>query len=486
MIRATSGDDITMDAIDVVLFGRDFQDSQILRALLEDGHWPVRYLDGEDFIRHAGIDHQALALCVLGRQASAQHDETGRIVKALQTTRPNASRLCLLSADSEPLGNRFFSCFDDFIFWPCAAGEFHTRLKRFLSRPPGAAAAATLGSALKADFASLDLVGQSPAFMKVLALIEKLARCNATVLIEGETGTGKENVARAMHYLSQRSESGFIPVNCGAIPDDLLESELFGHSRGAFTDAKTDQPGLVAMADGGTLFLDEVDSLSGKAQAALLRFLQTHEYRRLGDRQLKQADVRILAATNADLEQRVRQGQFRKDLLFRLKVLTLNLPPLRQRPEDIAVITQRLLSRFASQYNSEQKTLHPRCLEWLQQQHWPGNVRELENVLLRGFLLTEGHLIQCRPGAEEQEVGQHAPHPDLPANFHHAKEAAVQAFEQRYLQTVLELAGGNVSAAARIAGKERRAMGKLIKKYNIDKSQYGLAAAAHRETHHGH
>lgn len=364
-------------------------------------------------------------------------------------------------------------------------------------------------------FTGLNLVGHSPVFVDTLQLIQKIAQCHAPVLIRGETGTGKENAARAMHYLSERREHGFIPLNCAAIPDELFESELFGHEKGAFTDAKSSQAGLVALADGGTLFLDEVDSLTPKAQAALLRFLQTREYRPLGGRDTRQADVRILAATNADLSQRVEQKLFREDLFYRLNVLTVFMPSLRARKDDIPLIARALLHKFSEEYRAAPKQLSGQFIHYLMQQSWPGNVRELENTLLRAFLLSPETLLTSPAGMPpgdalfdthsglEKKTGLtknsalednsaltgkppenavrkaehmfHSINPQL--SFQDAKAEVITQFEEQYLKQVLSIAEGNVSAAARIAGKERRALGKLIRKYRIDKSLYQSAPA---------
>ncbi|HTF85445.1 MAG TPA: sigma-54 dependent transcriptional regulator [Cellvibrio sp.] len=357
-------------------------------------------------------------------------------------------------------------------------------------------------------FTGLNLVGHSPVFVDTLQLIQKIAQCHAPVLIRGETGTGKENAARAMHYLSERRECGFIPLNCAAIPDELFESELFGHEKGAFTDAKSSQAGLVTLADGGTLFLDEVDSLTPKAQAALLRFLQTREYRPLGGRDTRQADVRILAATNADLSQRVEEKLFREDLFYRLNVLTVFMPSLRARKDDIPLIARALLHKFSEEYRAAPKQLSGQFIHYLMQQSWPGNVRELENTLLRAFLLSPETLLTSPAGmppggalfetvlekksgltkhaavednsaltgkspesaAHKAEHMFHSINPQL--SFQDAKAEVITQFEEQYLKQVLSIAEGNVSAAARIAGKERRALGKLIRKYRIDKSLY--------------
>ncbi|HJV48066.1 MAG TPA: sigma-54 dependent transcriptional regulator [Geothrix sp.] len=312
------------------------------------------------------------------------------------------------------------------------------------------------------------MIGQSPIFREILRLVGRMAACDAPVLIEGETGTGKELAARAIHYQSARQDGPFIPVNCGAIPDSLIESELFGHRKGAFTDAKDNQPGLVTLAEGGSLFLDEVDALSTKGQVTLLRFLQDQEFRPLGARQVEHGNVRILAASNASLPLLAERGTFRSDLLYRLRILCLELAPLRERRGDVEPLATWFLEACNQRFGLGTKSLHPDSVAWMNQYHWPGNIRELENLLYREYLLSEGPVMRIeapkglRPLSQDP---QEAPSGDL--SFHQAKARAVEAFERGYLTRLLDLAGGNVSLAARLAGKERRSLGKLLKKHGL-------------------
>lgn len=334
---------------------------------------------------------------------------------------------------------------------------------------------------LRAEFSRLNLCGNCNKFLQVLELIKKISSHQATVLIQGETGTGKENAARAIHYLGARATCPFIPINCATIADDLLESELFGHEKGAFTDARHTKEGLVAVANGGSLFLDEVDSLSPKAQASLLRFLQTQEYRPVGSKKILRANVRIIAATNADLKHLVELKKFREDLYFRLNVLNLLMPPLRERKADMGIIAENLLQRFSREYELPLKLLSEQSLLHLQQQPWPGNVREFENTLLRAYLLSSGQAIDigdelladCLVADEEFEEDLDSDMgAGFPCSFQDAKARAIVEFEKAYLMRVMQITRGNVTLAAKIAGKERRALGKLLQKYHIDKSIY--------------
>jgi two-component system, NtrC family, response regulator GlrR len=319
------------------------------------------------------------------------------------------------------------------------------------------------------------LIGESGVFQNMLAAIDKIAGFDATVLISGETGSGKELAARAIHYQGKRADKPFIPVNCGALPDHLIENELFGHCKGAYTDAREAQSGLIAQAEGGTLFLDEVDSLSPKAQVSLLRFLQDGNYRPLGGNRLLAADVRILAASNDDLRELVNQGSFRADLHYRLNVMELVVPPLRARGRDVLLLARHFISEAACRYNMAALELHQDTHAWLTRQAWPGNVRELQNRIQREFLMCDGPDLLIRDPIPDSERRQKADrrqslldNPIGTLNFNEAKQATLQAFERNHLIRLMRESAGNVSHAARLAGKERRALGKLLKKYCIE------------------
>jgi two-component system response regulator GlrR len=314
------------------------------------------------------------------------------------------------------------------------------------------------------------LIGASSQFLTVLQQIEKIGRSDAIVLILGETGSGKELVARAIHWTSERSSGPFVAVNCGAVPDSLVETELFGHGKGAFTDAKRARGGVVAHAEGGTLFLDEIDALSPKAQVSMLRFLQDFRYRPIGTGTEIAADVRILAAANRDLHQLVDEGGFRRDLFFRLNIFELWIPPLRTRPEDVELLAQHFIRIFSDRYGIPAKRVHPATLEWLRRHEWPGNVRELENWVHRALLLADGDEIHNVLRAESQTL--RGGDPGEFASWKTARAQALAEFETRYVATVLAQANGNVTAAARLAGKDRRAFGRLLKKHGIDKGRY--------------
>ena len=314
------------------------------------------------------------------------------------------------------------------------------------------------------DDIGAQLIGASPAHASMIGQLSRIAASEAPALIEGETGSGKELAARAMHYGGPRRAGPFVPVNCGALPDTLIESELFGVERGAFTDARRSRRGLVAEAAGGTLCLDEVDTRSAKAQVTLLRFLQDQRYRPVGSAREHMTDVRLVAAANRPLEGLVAQQMFRGDLMYRLKILHLVLPALRDRGDDVELLAQHFIARFATKYRRQTLPLHPLTRAWLHHYGWPGNVRELENWVHRQFLMCAGGEIVHDGVAAAAATG---PPPALPCGFATAKADAVRRFECDYLQRGVDAAGGNVSQAARLAGKERRAFGKLLKKHGL-------------------
>jgi two-component system, NtrC family, response regulator GlrR len=317
-------------------------------------------------------------------------------------------------------------------------------------------------SALLESMRRVGLVGRSPGFLSEIAKVPLVSSCDASVLISGETGTGKELLARAIHALGPRAAAPFIPVNCGAIPVDLVENELFGHERGAFTSADRASAGLVQEADGGTLFLDEIDALPLLAQVKLLRFLQDREYRPLGSRATRHADVRVITATNIDFERAVERGVLRRDLYYRLNIIPLSLPPLRERREDVTILARHFVERFAASLRKPVSGLSPEATQKLVLHDWPGNVRELEHVVERAVALSTGPVIQGRDVVLPSRDGA----PD--ESFRQAKARAVQAFERTYLQGLLLAHQGNITRAATAAHKNRRAFFELLRKHRID------------------
>ncbi len=355
----------------------------------------------------------------------------------------------------------------EFVRWPCPQQELKLRLERICGGT--APVQSNRRTELLNMAQGLGLIGRSAAFVDALVLLKRFAQCDATVLIHGETGTGKELAARAIHALSARSQGPFVAVSCGAIPDNLIESELFGHEKGAFTDAKDARPGLVAMAQRGTLFLDEVEALSPKGQVALLRFLESHEYRRIGGGRTMTADLRIVAAGNENFHALVRRGTFRRDLLYRLNVLALTMPPLRGREGDAELLAEHFIGVHSRRYQRSPAALGVAWRQWLATQRWPGNVRELENLVHRAVVSSSGWMLDLGT-AITGEVGEETGTPHH--NFSQSKRDAIDSFEHSYLIDLMRSTHGNVTQAAQRSGKERRALGKLLKKHAIHSAEY--------------
>jgi DNA-binding NtrC family response regulator len=323
-----------------------------------------------------------------------------------------------------------------------------------------------------------NLIGRAPAFQGALDLIQRMARFEAPCLIQGETGTGKELAARAIHYLSDRRNKPFVPLNCGAVPENLIETELFGCERGAFTDAHRARPGLAAAADGGTLFLDEVDALPLRAQVSLLRFLQERIFRPVGGTRERASDVRIIAAASPRLAGLISSGAFRDDLTYRLNVLALEMPPLRARPGDAVLLAEHFIAVEARHHGVAALPLDEASLRWLDRYAWPGNVRELHNLVQRALCLSEGEQLHMVPtaAASAPMLSPAAQGPTPP--FNQARALALNRFEQQYLHELMAAATGNVTHAAKLAGKERRALGRLLKRHGIDRHHFEQHCAA--------
>jgi DNA-binding NtrC family response regulator len=312
------------------------------------------------------------------------------------------------------------------------------------------------------------IVGESPKMEKLYREMARvILRGPNTVLITGESGTGKELVARAIHRYGRRKSGRFVPVNVSAIPATLLESELFGHERGAFTDAKTRKIGLFEEADGGTIFLDEIGELDANLQVKLLRVIEEREFQRVGGTKPIKVDLCVITATNKNLEQEVRAGRFREDLYYRLNVIPLHVPPLRERKEDIPLLVEHFLRKFAEQYGTEPKRLTPRAISFLRRYDWPGNVRQLENVIHRAFIMVESDTIDVDDLPEE--VKSNVISPAKPETQIEIPEGGIslEEVERLLILAALQRAKGNQVEAARLLGISRRRLQYRMEKYGI-------------------
>ncbi len=317
------------------------------------------------------------------------------------------------------------------------------------------------------------IIGKSAAIVEVYKTVARVASTKSTVLILGESGTGKELIARAIHDHSPRASQPFVAVDCGALTETLLETELFGHVRGSFTGAVADKKGVFEEAQGGTCFLDEVGSVSLNMQARLLRVLQEHEIRRVGGKEWLPVDVRVLAATNQDLPQAVAEGGFRQDLYYRLDVVSIRLPPLRERRDDIPLLARHFLSYYSKQTGKSVSAISDNAMQLLSNYRWPGNIRELEHAIEQAVALSYQPVLlpeDLPREVREQTSHQFASKPATPSEFNFPDQPSLEEMKKRYVQHVLQITNGNVSATARILNVDRRSLYRMLARYKIGPS----------------
>ncbi len=435
---------------------------QLVRQLADIGYTRVVKTSDRDHLQKLLADGSFSCLVFLLTDTSIDQNENLDMLRVVKTL----PVIGLFPRDCARFDLPSVKACNEVAIWPCTRQELDFRIGRHIS------SFQNKPDLLQNFFVKMNILGNSSEFLKVFNKVGKIIKCDAPVFIDGETGTGKELIARAIHYLGERKDHPFIAVNCGAFPDQLIGNELFGHDKGAYTDAHESSGGLVAQAEGGTLFLDEIETLSPKGQVTLLRFLENMSYRSLGGDTAKVADMRIITATNESISKRVEEGSFRKDLYYRVNVMNILLPPLRERAGDIDLLAEHFISRFRIQYNQPEMELHPNTKSALKYYDWPGNVRELENVLHREFLLADGKYItideiesmsrERRKAGGDRRLTKMFGQPLVKA-----KNYLVSEFEQQYLCSALDRANGNISEAARLAGKERRSFTRLLQKYNL-------------------
>ncbi|WP_457641268.1 sigma-54-dependent transcriptional regulator [Persephonella sp.] len=314
------------------------------------------------------------------------------------------------------------------------------------------------------------IITKNPQMLQIIEYIKKVALLDLTILIYGESGVGKELVARAIHNFSPRSDKPFIPINCANISPDLMEAEFFGYKKGSFTGATEDRKGIIEKANGGTIFLDEIGELPMDIQGKLLRFLQEKEIRRIGDDKAIYVDVRVIAATNKNLQELVEKGKFREDLFYRIEGLKVHIPPLRERKEDIPLLVKNFIETFNEKYNTNIKGTTSKAMEILLNCNWPGNIRQLENVINKACVLAsdseyidENHIDPEIRSASEKE---------FPLEYSEAKKMHMDKFMKTYLKVILTMTEGNITKAAKLANIERQSLQKLLKKYNVNPSEF--------------
>lgn len=363
----------------------------------------------------------------------------------------------------------------DFIEKPFDNDRILLTIRRALERTTLLRENEQLQHRLRVQDLRFGFVGHSKPLNRALELLQRVAQSNVTVLIRGESGTGKELAAKALHIMSPRAERPMITVNCPALPEHILESELFGYRKGAFTGADRDKTGLFVEADGSTLLLDEIADIPVSVQTKLLRVLQEKEVQPLGQNRTFSVDVRVIASTNQDLEAKMRRGEFREDLFYRLNVMTVTMPSLATMVDDIPLLAQYCLDNAAQEHGRGELEFSIESVQSLVQHPWPGNVRELQNVISRAVLLCDGAVITPQDLWEDEELdasvsatdtGQDLP-TSLPLPYKEAKNQVLEQFNRQYLTAALQAAGGNVTTAARDCGIERQAFQRLLRRYQI-------------------
>ncbi|MEJ5299784.1 MAG: sigma-54 dependent transcriptional regulator [Thermodesulforhabdaceae bacterium] len=384
----------------------------------------------------------------------------------------------------------------DFITKPLEQDVFILTLRKAIERAKLLRENLRLRESVKHYEVFQNIVGSSPAMRKVFDSIRMVAPTDVTVLIRGESGTGKELVARAIHELSDRRSGPFVPVNCPAVPEHILESELFGYKKGAFTHAVHNRKGLFQEAQGGTIFLDEIGDIPMNIQTKLLRVLQEKEIKPLGDAHTIKVDVRVIASTNQDLERKIAEGSFREDLFYRLNVVPIFVPSLRDRREDIPLLVEHFLKKYSDKFKKFVRQISPELMRWLMNQEWKGNVRELENTIMRGVLFAQGEelLLKDLGASVEGRTIERSFElfPDFSKNFENsgdmelsykdAKEKNLKEFHERFFGRLLSITNGNISQAARLCGLERQALQYILKRYGIQIEQYKRSEQNHGGT----
>jgi len=435
-----------LDAVEVVTES----DSRRAAAIVADGAWDLLITD----IRMTGLS--GVELLAVARRADPE------LAVLMLTAYPTVET----AVESMKLGAA------DYITKPFLPDDLLATVRRLLESRRLNEENRLLRRHFERNYAFGEMVGRSTAMSAVFEAVRRVAETDVDVLILGETGTGKELVARTVHQRSARGEGHFVPVDCGAIPEDLLESEFFGHERGAFTGAAGRRLGLLEFASGGTLFLDEVDHLSLKLQAKLLRALQERRIRRVGGSEEFDVDVRVAAASSADLDALVHDGLFRPDLYYRINVARIELPPLRRHPDDVPLLAAHFIRRYASEMGREPVAVDDDAMEVLMAYPWPGNVRELQNVIKRVLALARPEVIRVED-LPEQLIAAAGDLPEHERKGYFAlRDQYVNTFERDYLEQALRSHEGDVTAAAESARIPRGTFYRLLKKQGINPADY--------------
>jgi DNA-binding NtrC family response regulator len=393
-------------------------------------------------------------------------------IELLRSIRQRDSELPVIVLTAEPTAQAATDCLrlgaGDYLVKPVAADVLVESVRRLLVERRRGAEYELLRRQVERPYSFDDMVGGCAPMRKVFETIEQVAGSDVDVLVVGETGTGKELVARSIHRRSRRAAGPYVPVDCGAIPDSLLESEFFGHEKGAFTGADNRRIGLLEFADRGTFFLDELGELPMLLQAKLLRTLQERKIRRVGGREEIDIDVRIVAATARNLDEMIRQQQFRQDLYYRIDVVRIDLPPLRERGDDIGLLAEYLANKYGREMERPVRGITPEAYQVLAGYRWPGNVRELQNVIRRGIAMAHGSMIALEDLPDELVANAGAAKTSGTSGFFELRDQQMAEFEQQYISDLLERHHGDVRTAAQEAKLPRGTLYRLMKKHGLD------------------
>ncbi len=445
----------------LLIVHRDHAERERMSGYFREKRFPV---EGAPDAGTAELRLARRAYSLVYCDASLPEDEIERLVNVTR----HMNSLCIVSAEPQDSDSTVDLLDDgafDIIQKPFSYPALEARIRKALEMKTLRLETASLRGERNIIYRVENLIGNSPKIRDVYRTIEKVAKSASSVLLTGETGTGKELVAGAIHYNSLRADRPFIKVNCAALPETLLESELFGHERGAFTGAEKQRIGRFEQADGGSIFLDEIGDMTFSTQAKILRVLQEKEFQRVGGNKTIRVDVRIISATNRNLEQEIINQQFRDDLFYRLNVITIHMPPLRERMEDIPLLAVYFLNRYRGDLKKRVVSIDPQAMDLLVRHEWPGNIRELQNTIERAVIMTDGEVIMPDdlqlPASRQRGTGQEAPSGDLPIGI------TLHEMEHRFILLALERSGWVQKRAAALLGVSERVLNYKIRHFGI-------------------